>query len=107
MTDKKLSRSRRLRRYEMEYKKFVKNVKETNVKNNIIKSPRRYKNRDSDSSNISIPSNTNISKEKSKRKLNPYQTFVKKEINKEKYKGLPSNERMVKIAKLWKNKIKQ
>ena len=99
MSDKKLSRSRRLRRYEMEYKKFVKNVKETNVKNNIIKSPRRYKNRESKSSNIS--------KEKSKRKLNPYQKFVKKEINKEKYKDMPSKERMVKIAELWKNKIKK
>jgi hypothetical protein len=98
MSDKKLSRSRRLRRYEIEYKKFIKNMKETDVKNNIIKSPRRYKNRESNSSNIS--------KDKSKRKLNSYQKFVKKEMNKEKYKDMPSKERMIKIGELWKNKNK-
>ena len=84
MSEKK-SRSRRLKRYQIEYDKFIKNINNCNVKNNTVKK--------------------DVKDNKSKRKLNSYQKFVKKEIKKMKYKDLSSKERMIQIAKLWKEKI--
>jgi hypothetical protein len=45
-------------------------------------------------------------KDTKKKGLSEYQKFIKAEINKEKYKQMKPSERMVKIGKAWKKRLK-
>ena len=74
-TNRKLTRSARLRKYESVYNSYMKQISKQNTKTD--------------------------SKPK-KKQLNDYQRFVKAESSKEKYKDMKSKERMSVVAIAWK-----
>ena len=87
----KLSRSRRLQKYEHVYMKY------TQEKNKTVKTPRKSRRK----TEVELkPTNTHLEKKK-KKKLNEYQKFVKAESKKQKYIGVSSSERFVNIALQW------
>lgn len=50
--------------------------------------------------------NTIDIKIKKTKTLSEYQKFIKDEINKEKYKNMKPSDRMIKIGKIWKKRLK-
>ena len=89
----RVTKSVRLRKYQMAYDLCVK--KSLIVPNQSSKSSRPPR---------SAKPKTRSPKEKVKKRLNPYQLFVKKESNKSTYEGLSSKERMKVIGALWRDK---
>ena len=84
MSDKRLTRSLRLRKYETIYKKIV-NL-EDKKDENIPKIEKEEKKK----------------KERRKKNLNSYQKFVKEESKQEKYNNMRSDDRLKAIAVAWK-----
>ena len=81
-----LSRSRRLRKYEKMYNKYI-------IKGKQNEKSQRKSRRD-------IDRKTSIVKKKPK-KLNEYQKFLSRQSKKEIYKGVKSTERFSSIARQW------
>lgn len=115
-SSKKLSRSVRLRKYELVYdacmkKTFTvcKNPKHTTSDKNSCKKTEKTTEKEPKSEKVKKCNNKKkISPNKSKdrkRPLNAYQKFVREESHKNKYKGMSSTERMSAISKKWKNKL--
>ena len=90
--DKRRTRSVRIRRYEAVYNEYIKNKKEFELKE---------KSKDKVKKEKGTNEELDLSKKK-KHSLSTYQKFVKKESQKEKYKGMKADERMSKIARAWK-----
>lgn len=86
---KYLSRSARLRKYEVAYEECLKKTV-CSKKNTVLrKSPDKKSRQQSP-------------KKKNEKPLNSYQKFVRDESQKSKYKGLIASERMTAISKEWK-----
>ena len=101
---KRLSRSKRLRKYESVYKSYIRKSEQSNMN----KSPRRSRNKKEikrhnqsykKSDNHKV---CNTNKPIKRKTLNNYQKFVQKESKKEKYKDIPGKERLAIIAAKWK-----
>ena len=89
---KYLSRSARLRKYEIAYEECIKK-NACSKKNTVLrKSPDKKYQQKPDKS----------PKKKNEKPLNSYQKFVRDESQKSKYKGLIASERMTAISKEWK-----
>lgn len=111
-SNKKLSRSRKLRKYASVYKSHIRKTEQISNP----KSPRRPRNikekkiikKDRPSrKDTATPSKKIKSPKKEKKKpLNPWQKFVQIESKKSKYQSLPGKERLSLIAADWKNKQK-
>ena len=95
----RLTRSARLRKYESVYNSYLKKIKNRENSNTVRrKSPEKNKPK-------SAPQKSVVKEKKShKKNLTSYQKYVKKESKKKKYKNLPPRERLVHIAKSWKQK---
>ena len=94
---KEISKSTKLRKYAIVYKSYIRKTEQSN----ISKSPRRP--RKSEKSNI-VNKDKIPKKIPKKKSLNMYQKFVQNESKKDKYKELPSKQRLKAIALEWKNK---
>ena len=89
---KYLSRSARLRKYEVAYEECLKKMscyKRSPVKKSDVQQERVQAKQKSPKKSIEKP-------------LNSYQKFVRDESQKSKYKGLIASERMTAISKEWK-----
>lgn len=119
---KRISRSARLRKYELSYEACIKKTlfeykkkskcttpDKSHVRNEIVKERElsSEKNKEIKSSVKKVKKRLTESKKSKDRKrpLNTYQRFVRDESQKSKYKGMTSTERMFAISKVWK-KIK-
>ena len=91
---KHLTRSARLRKYEVVYEECLKKVAESKSKRSPVK-----KSRVQQECETSAP---NSQTKKNEKPLNAYQKFVQDESQKSKYKGLIASERMIAISKEWK-----
>lgn len=89
---KYLSRSARLRKYEVAYEECIKKTA-CSKKNTVL---RKSPDKKSQQQNEKSP------KKKNEKPLNSYQKFVRDESQKSKYKGLIASERMRAISKEWK-----
>ena len=103
-SDKKLTRSRKLRKYASVYKSHVRKTEQsTNTK-----SPRRQRNTKKDKTKKKEKSPTNEKKKPQKKEkkkpLNSWQKFVQIESKKSKYNSMPGKERLSVMATEWKNK---
>jgi hypothetical protein len=89
---KYLSRSARLRKYEVAYEECIKK-NECYKKNTVLrKSPDKKSQQQTEK----------LQKKKNEKPLNSYQKFVRDESQKSKYKGLIASDRMIAISKEWK-----
>jgi hypothetical protein len=112
-----LSRSARLRKYEVAYEECIKKTFDTSkkkpirlepskksrsIRNVINNSPKKSRS----IRNVS-PKKSKVKQsppQKKKRSLNAYQKFVKEESQKSKYKSFTASERMKEISKEWNKK---
>jgi hypothetical protein len=103
-----LSRSARLRKYEVAYEECIKKTFDTSKKkpNRLepSKKSRSIRNVISSSPKKSKVKQSPPPPNKKKRSLNAYQKFVKEESQKNKYKSLTPSERMKEISKEWNKK---
>jgi hypothetical protein len=90
---KYLSRSARLRKYEVAYEECLKKMSLSKRRSPVKKS------RVQQECETSAP---NSQTKKNEKPLNSYQKFVQDESQKSKYKGLIATERMTAISKEWK-----
>lgn len=99
-----ISRSARLRKYEVAYEECIKKSVDNSKKKPIRSEPAK-KSRSIRNVIDSSPKKSRVKKSpletKKKRSLNAYQKFVKEESKKQKYKGITSSERMTAISKEW------
>ena len=95
----KISRSRRLQKYEVAYEICMKKLHK-NSPPKCTKSPRKKPNKS--------PRKKKESKKSTPRKksLNIYQTFVQEESKQDKYQGIDSKTRLKLISQAWHNKKK-
>lgn len=101
---KRISRSVRLKKYEVAYEACLKKSLSINKKSKSVKDKRKHR-KSSKAISTEKPSKLNPSKKNKdiKRPLNTYQKFVRKESKKSKYKGMIPSERMRAIGKIWKS----
>jgi hypothetical protein len=91
---KHLTRSARLRKYEVAYEECLKKVADSKSKRSPDKKSRAQQE--------PVPIKQKSPKKKNEKPLNSYQKFVRDESQKSKYKGLIASERMTAISKEWK-----
>lgn len=110
MVDKKVSKSKKLHKYENVYKKYVKEQQKTLLKESkksLRKSPKKLPKKEVKKlpkKEVKKSPKKEV-KKSPKKELNKYQLFVQNENTKAKYKGLCPKERMNIISKEWsKNK---
>ena len=108
-----MSRSARLRKYEIAYEECIKKNKHQPVKKTRSRSckpllevhnqpDKKTRSRRCKPVDTSTPKKKSLKKSPDKKKpLNLYQEFVKKESQKSIYKGVPATERMMAISKEW------
>lgn len=106
-----ISRSARLRKYEVAYEECIKKKFDNSKKKPIRSEPAKKSRSIRNVSAKKSPSIPNVSAKKSrvkkspipkkKRSLNAYQKFVKEESQKNKYKGITPSQRMTAISKEW------
>ena len=91
---KYLSRSARLRKYEVAYEECLKKMTCYKCKRSPDKKSRAQEE--------AVPIKEKSPKKNNEKLLNSYQKFVRDESQKSKYKGLIASERMTAISKEWK-----
>jgi hypothetical protein len=96
-------RGDRLRKIEIVYKEYLKNLENITVKVKESNTVSKAK----FSTKIKGQGGHKGKVKNTKTDLNEYQKFVKKESKKEKYKDLDSKKRMEKIARAWKKFLKK
>jgi hypothetical protein len=106
-SNKKSVKSKELRKYEVAYNKCIKMcLRSKRCKKSVKKAVNDVvhldKSRKRRKSALKKSRNRRTSKSKSKKRLNPYQKFVKRESAKSIYRGKGVKSRMRAIAKLWK-----
>ena len=93
---KYLTRSARLRKYEVAYEECLKKVAESKSKRSPVKNSRVRQECETP------PVKQKSPKKKNEQPRNSYQKFVRDESQKSKYKCLIASERMTAISKEWK-----
>ena len=99
-TQRELTRSVRLRKYEAVYNSHMKRKDKDRARNEKPRTPRptRRKHREKEQEQTSRHSKEN---DKKKKPLNEYQKFFKKESARDKYSNMRGSERMAAIAIEW------
>jgi hypothetical protein len=126
-SNKKPSRSNRLKKFEGAYQTYLnkfsdepcKKIKSPRKKPVIVSSPKRKKPTKSPRTKLNKlvtspqrkprnveKSSKNVTKS-SKKQLNAYQLFVQEESKKAKYSGMSGKDRMLSISQAWKKKTKK
>ena len=93
---KYLTRSARLRKYEVAYEECLKKMSCSTKRSPVKKS------RAQQEFELPVPIKQKSPKKKNEMPLNSYQKFVRDESQKSKYNGLRASERMTAISKEWK-----
>ena len=100
-----LSRSARLRKYEVAYEECIKKTFDTSKKKpNRLEPSKKSRSIRNVSPKKSKVKQSPPPPNKKKRSLNAYQKFVKEESQKNKYKSFTPSERMKEISKEWNKK---